>query len=157
VPRILAAFVFLVAALRLTAAEPTVRDLNVRGLQAGGTTTVTVTGDDLGKAPKLLLPFAAKQTLKAGNTDKLAVFDVAAEGATPGLHHLRVVTDGGVSLPFVIGVDALPQLPFAAKVEALPVALHGALTGSTCWRRPSPARPGRSSLWRWKPPASAAN
>ena len=105
--------------------------MNVRGLQTGGTTTITVTGDDLGKAPKLLLPFAAKQTLKAGNTDKYAVFDVAAEGATPGLHHLRVVTDGGVSLPMVIGVDALPQLPFAAKIETLPVALHGALTGST--------------------------
>ncbi len=30
----------------------------------------------------------------------------------------------------MIGVDALPQLPFAAKVDALPVALHGALTGS---------------------------
>jgi hypothetical protein len=129
--RILTVLVFLVAALRLTAAEPTVRDLNVRGLQTNGTTTVTVTGDDLGKAPKLLLPFAAKQTLKSGNTDKLAVFEVAVEGATPGLHHFRVVTEGGVSLPVVVGVDALPQKPFAAKVEALPVALHGTLTGST--------------------------
>ena len=117
--------------LSTTAAEPTVRDLNVRGLQTNGTTTVTVSGDDLGKAPKLLLPFAAKQTLKPGNTEKLAVFEVAVEGAMPGLHHLRVVTDGGVSLPMVVGVDALPQLPFTAKVESLPVALHGAVTGST--------------------------
>ena len=129
--RLLSCLALLALALRLTAAEPAVRDLTVRGLQTSGTTTVTITGDDFGKAPKLLLPFAAKQTLKPGNTDKLAVIDVALESATPGLHHLRVVTDGGVSLPVVVGVDALPQLPFAAKVEALPVALHGALTGST--------------------------
>jgi hypothetical protein len=36
-----------------------------------------------------------------------------------------------VSLPVVIGVDALPQKPFAAKVESLPVALHGSLAGAT--------------------------
>ena len=130
-PRILSCFALLALALRLTAAEPTVRDLTVRGLQTSGTTTVTVTGDDLGKAPKLLLPFAAKQTLKFGNTDKLAVFDVAAEGATPGLYNLRVITDGGASLPVVIGVDALPQLPFAAKLDVRRAALHGALTGAT--------------------------
>ena len=88
-------------ALRATAAEPTVRDVNVRGLQTNGTTTLTVTGDDLGKAPKLLLPFAAKQTLKTGNTDKKADFEVELKDATPGLHHLRVVTEGGVSLPVV--------------------------------------------------------
>jgi hypothetical protein len=48
----------------------------------------------------------------------------------PGLHHLRVVTEGGVSLPVVIGVDSMPQKPFAAKVDSLPVALHGSLTGA---------------------------
>jgi hypothetical protein len=113
------------------AAEPTIRDVNIRGLQINGTTTISVTGDDLGKTPKLLLPFPAKQTLKPGNTDKKADFDVTLESATPGLHHLRVVTDGGVSLPLVVGVDALEQKPFAAKVDSLPVALHGSLTGST--------------------------
>src|SRR5215211_6275714 len=100
-------------------AEPTVRDITVRGLRTNGTTTITVSGDDLGKAPKLLLPFAAKQTLKSGNTDKQAVFEVELKDATPGLHHLRVVTDGGVSLPVVIGVDAMEQKPFAAKIETL--------------------------------------
>src|SRR5262245_23477583 len=131
VQRFLAVLVFLLAALRLTAAEPTVRDVNVRGLKTNGTTTITVSGDELGKAPKLLLPFAAKQTLKTGNTDKQAVFDVTLESATPGLHHLRVITEGGVSLPVVIGVDAMEQKPFAAKIDALPVALHGTLTGAT--------------------------
>src|SRR5437763_675151 len=87
------------------AAEPALRNLDVRGLRIGGTTTLAIDGDDLGPAPRLLLPFAAKQTLKAGGTDKKATFDVTLDAnVVPGYHHLRVVTDGGVSLPVVIGV-----------------------------------------------------
>jgi hypothetical protein len=131
VPHFPAVVLFIFAVVPRSTPEPTLRDVNVRGLRTNGTTTITVSGDDLGKAPKLLLPFAAQQTLKPGNTDKQAVFEVALKDAPPGLHHLRVVTGGGASAPVVIGVDALEQKPFAAKVEALPVALHGTLTGST--------------------------
>src|SRR4051812_27508644 len=89
----------------VNAAEPTVRNLDIRGLRVGGTTTLVIDGDDLGKAPRLLLPFAARQTLKPGASDKKAIFDVALDDTvTPGYHHLRVVTEGGVSLPVVIGV-----------------------------------------------------
>ena len=124
--------VLLLLAASLAAAEPTIRNVNVRGLQVGGTTTVTIDGDDLGKAPKLLLPFPAKPTLSPKSTDKQAVFDVALDDAvSPGYHHLRLVADGGVSLPVLIGVDRLPQKPFAATVEALPVALHGTIGGSS--------------------------
>ena len=113
------------------AAEPTVRAVNVRGLQPGAATTVIIDGDDLGKAPKLLLPFPVAQTVADKNSDKQATFSVTPDAAVPpGLYHLRVVTDGGVSLPTVIAVDALPQKPFAPTVDALPVALHGAVGGS---------------------------
>ena len=123
--------VLLLLAAPVGAAEPTVRAVSVRGLQLGAPTTVTIDGDDLGKAPKLLLPFPAKQTLGEKNTEKQAAFTVTADAAVaPGVYHLRVVTDGGVSLPTVIAVDALPQRPFAPAVEALPVALHGAVGGS---------------------------
>ncbi len=116
----------------LHAAEPTLRNLNVRGLQIGGTTTITVEGDDLGKAPRLLLPLRAKQKLKPGNTDKQASFDVVFENeVTPGYYHLRIVTDDGVSLPLVIAVDRLRQMPFAASVDQQPVALHGSVNGSS--------------------------
>lgn len=116
----------------LVAAEPTVRNLNVRGLQVGGTTTITVDGDDLGKSPRLFLPFAAKQTLKPGSTEKQATFEVALdESIVPGLYHLRVITEQGASLPVVIGVDRLNQKPLAAVIDALPAALHGNVTGST--------------------------
>jgi hypothetical protein len=121
----------LVSAASVQAAEPNLRNLDVRGLQVGGTTTLTIDGDDLGTAPRLLLPFPAKQALKPGATDKRAVFEVAlATDAPPGYHQLRVATEGGVSLPVVIGVDRLPQVPLAAEVAGLPVALHGVVNGS---------------------------
>src|SRR5215207_844346 len=90
------------------AAEPLVRSLNLRGLQIEGTTALVIDGDHLAGA-KLLLPFAAKSELKPDSTDKRATFDVTpAADVTPGYHNLRVVTDGGVSLPLLIGVDWLP-------------------------------------------------
>jgi hypothetical protein len=120
------------AAAPSIAGEPAIRNVNVRGLQIGGPTTLVVDGDDLGSAPKLLLAFPAKQELKTGGTDKQATFEVTAEaGAIPGYYQLRVVTDGGVSLPVVIGVDALPQLTLPTAIESLPVALHATLGGST--------------------------
>ncbi|MFO0825715.1 MAG: hypothetical protein U0792_21770 [Gemmataceae bacterium] len=117
------------------------RNVNVRGLQIGGTTTITIDGDELGKVPRLfsplakppqlLLPFPAKQTLKPGRTDKRAEFEVTLGDVTPGFYHLRVVTDGGASLPVVVGVDRLPQKPFGPRIESLPIALHGTVTGAS--------------------------
>ena len=132
VVRLLLVFLFaFTASLAVRAAEPAIRNLDIRGLKVGSTTTLTLDGDDFGKTPRLLLPFAAKQTLKAGATDKRAVFDVTlANDVTPGYHHLRVVTEGGVSLPVVIAVDRLPQLAVTTPITELPVALHGAIAGS---------------------------
>jgi hypothetical protein len=122
--------IFCAASSALTAAEPVIRNLDVRGLRVGGTTTLIIDGDDLGAAPRLMLPFSAKQTRKPGSTDKKAVFDVTlADDVVPGYQHLRVVTEGGVSLPVVIGVDRLPQLPPSGMVTELPTSLHGAVVG----------------------------
>lgn len=129
-------FVFFVANVfvggRLPAAEPSVRNFNVRGLQIGETTTLTVDGDDLGAAPRLLLPFAAKQELKPGSTKNQATFDVTlAADVEPGYHQLRVVSDDGLSAPVVIAVDRLPQRAIGATIEQLPAALHGVINGSS--------------------------
>lgn len=127
----LRALVFLLFAAPLSAAEPTIRSVNVRGLQVGATTTLTIDGDDFGKSPRLLLPFPTKQTLSPKSTAQRAILDVTPGAhVPPGYYQLRVVTDGGVSLPTAIGVDALPQLPFAATVETLPIALHGTVGGA---------------------------
>jgi hypothetical protein len=126
----IALLLFVTAFPALDAAEPTIRNLDVRGLRIGGTTTLVIDGDDLGKTPKLHLPFPAKQTLKPDVTDKKATFEVTLAGdVVPGYYQMRVVTEGGVSLPVVIGVDRMPQQLVAAPITELPVALHGAVAG----------------------------
>src|SRR5262245_36499029 len=78
-------------AVPVNAAEPNLRNVTVRGLQIGGTTTLTAEGDDLGTGPRLLLPFPAKQERKPGATGQRATFDVTlADDVPPGYHHLRV-------------------------------------------------------------------
>jgi hypothetical protein len=114
------------------AVEPTLRDINLRGLEVGGTTTLIVDGDDLGTAPRLLLPFVAMQELKPGGTDKRVTFDVGlAADVVPGYYQLRVVTEGGATLPIVICVDRLSQRAMAPAIDQVPVALSGAIGGST--------------------------
>jgi len=114
------------------AAEPDLQTINVRGLQVGGTTTLTIDGDRFGTAPKLLLPFAAKQTLKPGGTDKKAVIDVTLDDAvSPGYYNLRLATEGGISLPVLFGVDKLPQRSLAPSLESSQIAVTGSVTGSS--------------------------
>ncbi len=124
-------FVLLAGApVPVCAGEP-IRNLDVRGLQIGGTTSLVVVGDELGTAPRLLLPFLARQQLKPGSTTTQATFEVTLDGdVEPGYYHLRLVTDEAVSAPVLIGVDRLPQRPLTPAVENLPVALHGVVNGS---------------------------
>ena len=130
--RWLTLFVVALIAAPSTAAEPAIRTINLRGLQIGGSTTLVIDGDNLGKAPRLLLPFPARQTLKPAGTDKQATFDVVLSGEVPaGYWNLRVVTEGGVSMPVLIGVDRLPQKAIGSTVEAAPIALHGVANGAT--------------------------
>jgi hypothetical protein len=115
---------------RLEAAPPVIANLTVRGFQVGGTTTLTVQGSDFGASPRLLLPFAAKQDRKPGGNSQQAVFDVTLPAdVVPGYYPLRLVAEGGISAPAIIGVDRLPQRPFAATNTELPVALHGSAIG----------------------------
>lgn len=130
--RVFAVVVLFVGACAQSA-EPTVRNVDVRGLQIGGKTTVAVDGADLGTAPKLLLPFpTAKVELKAGATAARAIFEVELPSdVTPGTYQFRIATDDGVSSPVVFGVDRMPQIPFTPEIKTpLPVALHGSVAGS---------------------------
>jgi hypothetical protein len=131
---------------RLAAVEPDIRSLNIHGLQSGATTTLQVDGEALGTAPRLLLPFRSQQKLKPGATDKSATFDITLADVPPGYYHLRVATDGGVSLPAVIAVDRLPQRSLAASVDQLPVALHGVVNGSTVVETRFPGKAGQKVL-----------
>src|SRR4051812_7824971 len=100
---ILVASVWAIGGTVVVAGEPTLANLNIRGLQIGGTTSLVVSGDEFGTVPKLLLPFPAKQELQPGGTNNQATFNVTPEGEIhPGYYQVRVVSAGGVSLPLVI-------------------------------------------------------
>jgi hypothetical protein len=127
---VLALILGLATAVR--AAEPAIANLDLRGLTLGTTTTITVSGSELGLAPRLLLPFAAQQSLKPGNTPNQAIFEVTpAVDVVAGYYQLRVITEGGVSLPAIIGVDRLPQQVLAGPNTSTPIAqLPAALSGN---------------------------
>src|SRR5207248_11252993 len=122
----------LCGASALFGAAPSIQSVSLSGLQTGGTTTLAVTGSDLLPSPRVLLPIpVAAQAVKPGATAHRVEFDLTlARQVSPGFYLLRVANQSGVSNALVVGVDDLPQLPFAAELAKLPVALHGTLSGS---------------------------
>jgi hypothetical protein len=123
---------FLGAAISLAAAPPVVTNLDLRGLQIGKVNTLTFTGSDLLPNPRLLTTARlARQTLKAGATANRISLEVElAPGTQPGFEDWWLVTDHGVSARGIFATDSMEQKPFAAKVDSLPVALHGIVAGS---------------------------
>lgn len=113
-----------------SASPPTVRNVDRLGLQAGGTTTLTIDGDNLLPDPKLVLAVpVAKQTLRPGATANRIMLDITLDkSVVPGLYNLRLANAHGVSAGRVVAVDHLPQQAWSEKVT-LPAALHGTLTG----------------------------
>lgn len=117
-------------------AGPTVASVSPRALQSGGATTLTITGDGLLPAPRLLLPLSGvQQSMRPGATAKRMQIDVSLEAQSPGgIYQFRVANESGVSSPQAVSVDSLPQMPFAEHVASLPIALHGSISGSALAR-----------------------
>jgi len=134
--------------LFLPAAAPTVTSIDVRGLQIAHSTTLTFTGTDLLPNPRLLTTVRiAKQSLKDGaKPDRITLDIELAPGTSPGLHTWWLVTDQGVSAKGVLAADHLPQKPFADKVDALPVALHGTISGSQVREVTFPGKAGQELI-----------
>jgi len=147
---ILSAFLFAILAPSrpLHAAPPAVTTIEVRGLQIGQSTAFTITGTDLLPNPRLLTTARiAKQSLKDGaKPDRITLDIELAPGTSPGLHNWWLVTDHGVSAKGVLATDHLPQKPFADKVDALPVALHGTLSGSQVREVTFPGKAGQELI-----------
>lgn len=120
------------AAISVSAAPPTVSNLEVRGLQIGKVSTLTFTGTDLLPNPRLLTTARiARQTVKEGaKPDRVTLEVELAPGAQPAFENWWLVTDQGVSARGILATDILAQKPIAEKTDSLPVALHGALAGS---------------------------
>ncbi len=119
------------------AAPPAISRLSLRGLQLDATTTLVVEGSDLLPNPHLLLNVPIKnQSLKEGGKPNRIELEVTLEKkeVSSGIYLARLVTDDGVSNALPIGIDPLPQVPFAAEITTLPVALHGAISNNQVLR-----------------------
>ena len=137
VVRSLAALMIVLAAKFALAAPPTISKVSLPGLQIGATTTVVVAGSELLPNPRVLLNAPLKsESVKPGAKPNRVELEIAldAKDVLSGIYLLRVATDEGVSNAIQIGVDPLPQLPFAAEIASLPVALHGTLSGNQVLR-----------------------
>src|SRR5688572_24489574 len=80
-------------------AAPTVTSISLRGLQAGGTTTITLQGSDLLTDPKLMAPFAiTKQEVLPNATNQQVQIQVTLDASvSPGIYPLRLASGKGIS------------------------------------------------------------
>ncbi|HTU18951.1 MAG TPA: hypothetical protein VMG10_12900 [Gemmataceae bacterium] len=124
--------VLLLWASAAAAAPPVVRNVDRLGLQIGGSTTLTIDGENLLPEPKLLLSAPiVKQVVQPKATANRVVIEVTLDKtATPGPYNLRLANVHGVSAGRVVAVDHLPQRTWETKVASLLVSLHGSLSGS---------------------------
>jgi hypothetical protein len=131
-PVLCGAGLFFAAPGPASAAAPVVSGVDLRGLEIGRVTRLTVTGTDLLPNPRLLTTAKLKkQTLLPGGKPERIVLDVELEEASqPGLENWWLVTDGGISSRSLLATDVLPQKVFSEKLDSLPVALHGSVAGS---------------------------
>ncbi|MGE0759745.1 MAG: hypothetical protein AB7O38_22200 [Pirellulaceae bacterium] len=135
----------------VVAAAPAPQQLSIRGLQLGATTTLVVTGTDLTPRPRLLASFPiAEQRVAAieadGAVHRVTLEVTLDERPLPGIYALRWASEKGVSEPLILAVDRLPQQPFRDEVAALPVALHGTLTGTQVMKTRVKGRRGETFL-----------
>ncbi|MDQ3625502.1 MAG: hypothetical protein M3463_24005, partial [Verrucomicrobiota bacterium] len=142
------AAVFLGLAFALPAAPPTISSVDLRGLQIGNATSITITGTDLLPNPRLLAAAPiARQALKDGARPNRITLEVElAAGAQPGLENWWLVTDNGVSARGIFALDRLAQKAFTEKVGSLPVALHGTLSGSQVREVTFPGKAGQEII-----------
>jgi hypothetical protein len=125
---ILMAVGFLIAPATANAA-PAITNLSLRGLTIGKSVTLVINGSELSADTQVILPVPiASQTVKGNKGASQVTLDLTiGEATSPGIYLLRVATKNGVSNPLAIGIDRLPQEPFAEAIQSLPVALSGAL------------------------------
>ncbi len=113
-------------------AAPRITNVSLRGLQAGGVTTLMIEGDELLPEPRVMLSVpVAKLSIKEGATAKRMEVEFALDGQTAGgIYLLRVASASGISESTAVAVDNLSQIAFAPQLPTLNVAMTGALEGS---------------------------
>jgi len=112
---------------------PTVSQVTPRSLTVGKPAVVVVEGAELSGDLRLLSAggvVISGQTVRPGATaNRVEVEVTLAPESGVGIVPFRVATGSGVSTPVELAVDHLPTVPWNAKVESLPTAMHGICAG----------------------------
>ncbi len=113
-------------------AAPRIDSVSLRGLTTGKTTRLTIRGKELGPDTHLNIDFVASgiRVLPESSAEQLEVEIEMQEVAQPKYGHLWVASATGVSAPFTVAIDPLSEAAFIEKIDTLPIALTGNLTGS---------------------------
>ncbi|QDU73207.1 hypothetical protein Pan97_01740 [Bremerella volcania] len=113
-------------------AAPQIDNVSLRGLTSGQTTRLTLRGKQLSPDTEVKLDFAAKalRVLPESNAGRLELEIELAADVEPRHGHLRVASATGISAPITLEIDQLPEAVFSEKIETLPIALSGNLSGS---------------------------
>jgi hypothetical protein len=129
-----------------TCAAPQIKNINLRGIQAGGKTVLTIDGEGLTPETRLVLgvPIAG-QSIKPGGNDKRIEVEVSLPEKVPsGLYLLRVINADGVSNGVPVGVDSLNQSEIGDRADSLPAALSGSISGEQSARTKFVAKKGET-------------
>ncbi|MFM8251256.1 MAG: hypothetical protein ACKOBW_06645 [Planctomycetota bacterium] len=112
-------------------AAPTIGKLSLQGLQVGAKTTVVLDGSELSADTRILLPIpGVTEAIRPGATAQRVEYEVTVAADVPaGVYPLRVYNARGVSNMILVAIDRLPQQPWSAEIEQLPVSRHASLAG----------------------------
>lgn len=111
---------------------PVISSLTPRGVQVGGTTRVTIAGQNLSPNPSLTLlgePFGHGTIIEATNDRIVADITLPAD-RLPTLLPLAIRTDDGISPPVPLPADRLPQRLLSDVKQGEPAEQPAAYTGT---------------------------
>ncbi|MEW4565312.1 hypothetical protein AB1K70_22495 [Bremerella sp. JC770] len=113
-------------------AAPRIDSASLRGLTIGQTTRLTLRGKELGPNAevKLDIPAAAARVLPESTAERLELEIELPSEVAAGHGQLWVAAESGISSPVTLGIDQLPEALFSEKIDTLPIALSGNLSGS---------------------------
>ncbi len=114
------------------ARPPEIRNLDLRALQSGAATKLTMDGADLLPAPKFFLDDQPLEVqIDPASTAARVIATVTLPAAIPsGVGQLRLSTQDGFSNSLLVGVDRFPQAALTPELAAVNVAVHGSVPGS---------------------------
>ena len=129
-------------------AAPKITNMPIRGLQIGGTTTITIQGSDLLPNPILVtsIPIAKQKVLEKAAANNVRMEVTLDANVTPGMYNLRIASEKGISESVIIAVDTMPQIRLGSEIKSTPVAIHGTVSSSTIIKTPLSGKAGQEFL-----------